>query len=236
MGNLLPIGLVTGIIAVVGIATGGWPGLWALVALLPGGILGATFAHMWRAKQGINDLRPGVIALGIGLGGMTTVAAVLIYGGASADPSVRLEAQVVVDMPPQLVWEKAADPLQRPTWSSLVRDVEPIGDLSAARPGKLYRALFVIQSKAVPVELEILEASAPEKLTWRVAFPAGTRMHELRDTVRLEAADGGTRVTHTLSYEVPEVMARVFDRLFIRGWLSDAVAGGVQALPGQLQR
>ena len=113
----------------------GFPGVWALLTIVPGFILGATIAHVRRPREAPpvavappvspvvppalpspGGIRPGVVVLGGFFGLATAGASMVVAWAAAAPPTVVIEAELLVDASVERVWAEVGDPYRRTAW------------------------------------------------------------------------------------------------------------------------
>ena len=103
--------------------------------------------------------------------------------------TVRVERVVDVPAPPEEVWAFIADPTNRAAAISVVADYEVRGDGSAVWHISLP---IPVLDRTVAVETEDTAREPPE----RVEFEGRSRVMRVVGEHRLEAVDGGTRLTN----------------------------------------
>jgi len=205
----------------------GFPGPWALPAILPAFIAAATFRHLKvpRDQRGVGPnnvpgpvLRPGVIVLG----GLFTLvlgsAALLLMWAAAAPSTVVIASEVTIAATPDAVWKLMVDLPRRKTWSPWIADAEPIGRGGPLAVGAQYRATLALERYTVPAELVVLALDHEARFSWHVKPQGGSELNEITETVTLtKQSDVVTRVRYELTYEVPTVLGRVGERIAVRG-------------------
>jgi uncharacterized protein YndB with AHSA1/START domain len=108
-------------------------------------------------------------------------------------PTTRRSA--TIPAPPERVWQTVGDPHHLPRWWPRVSRVE------AVDPGGFTQVLQTDKGKSVRADFRVLESTAPTVRRWaqEVEGTPFERILAAAETeVRLEAHDGGTRVTLTL--------------------------------------
>ncbi len=224
---LIPFLAILGALVLVPTLLWGFPGPWALPAILPAFIAAATFAHLRvpRDQRAVGParlpgpvLRPGVIVLG-GLFTLVTGAAALILMWAAAAPStVVIASEVTIASTPDKVWSLIVDVPNRKTWSPWIADAEPIGRGGPLAVGAHYRATLALERYTVPAELEVLALDHQARFSWHVKPQGGSELAEITETVTLtRESDVVTKVRYELRYEVPTVLGRVGERIAVRG-------------------
>lgn len=220
----------------------GFPGLWAIPAILPAFIIAATLRHarMPRAYETSTapspspttpPMRPAVIVLG-GLFALVTGAIALILMWAAAAPStVVIAASTRIEAPSAEVWERVMDVRNRRAWSPWMADAEPIGRGGEIAVGSRFRAMLALDRHQVPAELEVVSLEPRVRFAWNVIPQGEAQLSHILETVTL-TADGerATRVSYELRYEVPTVLARVGERLAVRGSVERLAEATVEML------
>lgn len=205
----------------------GFPGVWALLGLVPAFIIGATVAHVRRPRPAPGapgselpgaHVRPGVVVLG-GLFGLASGAGTMIvWWAAAASPTISVSAERVVDAPLTRVWGEIVDPYRRTAWDLWIADLEPIGKAATPIVGAEYRSVLRLERIEVPATQTITELVDRQTITWAITPQGGSTLENMRQTMTVEArGPESTLVRFTLSYEVPTVMGRVGERIAVRG-------------------
>lgn len=224
---LIPFFVILGLLVLVPTVLWGFPGPWALPAILPAFIAAATFRHLKvpRDQRGVGPdqvlgpaFRPGVIVLG-GLFTLVLGAAALLLMWAAAAPStVVIASEVIIAATPDQVWAQVVDVPHRKTWSPWIADAEPIGRGGPLAVGRQYRATLALERYTVPAELVVLTLDHEAKFAWHVKPGGGSELNEITETVTLtKESDVVTKVRYELKYEVPTVLGRVGERIAVRG-------------------
>jgi len=224
---LVPFSIVLALLVLIPTILWGFPGPWALPAILPAFIAAATFRHLKvpRDQRGVgpNNLpgpvfRPGVIVLG-GLFTLVLGAAALILMWAAAAPStVVIASEVTIASSPDKVWAQITDIPHRKSWSTWIADVEPIGRGGPLAVGAQYRATLALERYTVPAELVVLALDHESRFSWHVKPQGGSELNEITETVTLtKESDVVTKVRYELTYEIPTVLGRVGERIAVRG-------------------
>jgi len=224
---LVPFLVVLAALVLVPTLLWGFPGPWALPAVVPAFIAAATFRHLRVSRDdralgpgGVQgpQLRPGVIVLG-GVFALATGAASLILMWASASPStIVITSEVEIEAPADRVWAAVVDIPNRTSWSPWIVDAEPIGRGGLPAVGSQYRATLALERFTVPAELVITAYEGDARFAWHVKPSGGSQLADITETVTLvKAGDLSTRVRYELAYEVPTVLGRVGERIAVRG-------------------
>lgn len=230
MRHLLAILGITAAFLIVGAALWGFPGGYALLALLPGVVIGGTGAHILGVVKGDHEVRPGVIVLGFVMGSVGGFAALAVFAAVNAPAAQLVEHSAVIGAPPETTWAAVREPEQRSRWNALTRDVEAIGRGGAVQVGNRYRATMEVDGSPVPTEQVITGLEAERRLAWRVEFPPGTQLQGFSEELSLEPSDVDTRVTYRVRYDVPTVLGRVFNNLRLRQVFDEAAVASLEQL------
>jgi uncharacterized membrane protein len=118
---------------------------------------------------------------------------------------MKLEEQIVVDAPPEKVWDVVADPclIGRLGDRFIVEELQPD---TVPGPGARYRVLLKVGAVPVGGNVEIIEHVPARELTWTTITGVD---HRLR--LRLRERDGGTRVVLRFAYDSPGLLGGVAD-------------------------
>lgn len=227
---LAPIAAVAALVVAGASFAWGWPGVYTLVALAPGILLGGTYGHIRRARQGAHAYRPGVIALGIVLGGVSLVASLAVFRAVNEPPTQELAAERVITAPIDELWQVVADLETRPRWSPLVADIEAIGEPGPPTVGQRFRVSMRFEGQPLAAENTLTRVDAPRAIAWGISLVGGARLEDLTEEITLEPEALDTRVRVAIRYRVPTVMGRVVNRLGVRQHFEDAVHRAVDGL------
>lgn len=225
-----PIATIAALLLAGATAAWGWPGSYALVALVPGVLLGGTYGHVRRARQGAHPIRPGVIALGLVLGGVTLVASLAVFRAVNEPAAQELAAERVIEVPREDLWRVVADLETRPRWSPLVADIEAIGEPGPVAVGQRFRVSMRFEGQPLAAENTLTVVEAPRHLAWAITLVGGARLEDLTESITLEPQGLNTRATVVVRYRVPSVLGRVVNRLGVRQHFDDAVQRAVNGL------
>ena len=118
---------------------------------------------------------------------------------------MRLEEQIVVDAPPDAVWDVVADPCRigRLGERFIVEELRPD---TVPGPGARYRVLLKVGAVPVGGNVEIIEYAPSRELTWTTITGVD---HRLR--LRLREQGDGTRVVLRFAYDSPGLLGSVAD-------------------------
>jgi carbon monoxide dehydrogenase subunit G len=199
----------------------GFPGPWALTAILPAFIVAATLQHARGPRLAASEpraLRPGVILLG-GLFGLLFGTASLVFMWAASAPStISIERRAEIDAPPSDVWRTVVDFPNRSAWSTWMADADPKGFYNGPVVGATFTGMLALDRIQVPAELVITTHDPDRAFAWSIKPQGGAELQDILETVTLEpSGERRTRVTYTLAYEVPTTLARVGERIAVRG-------------------
>ncbi|MCC6623815.1 MAG: SRPBCC family protein [Deltaproteobacteria bacterium] len=199
----------------------GFPGVWALLMIVPGFILGATIAHVRRPREGESGaapIRPAVIVLG-GLFGLGTAGASLMFAWAAAQPpTIVVEASLVIEAPSERIWAEVHDPYRRTRWDQWVVDLEPTGKAKTPAIGSEYRTELRLERMEVPAIQTVTALEEGRAITWAIHPVGGSRLENMSESVTLEPQGADkTLVRYRIAYDVPSVFGRVAERIGARG-------------------
>jgi carbon monoxide dehydrogenase subunit G len=199
----------------------GFPGPWALTAIVPAFIIAATLQHARAPRtetSGPRALRPGVVVLG-GLFGLVFGSISLMFMWASTAPStVQVARSVEIDAPPADIWKVVVDFPNRETWSTWMADADPKGVYQGPVVGATFTGTLALDRLQVPAELVITALESERRFAWNVVPKGGAQLQDILETVALEPrGDRKTKVVYSLAYEVPSTLARVGERIAVRG-------------------
>jgi uncharacterized protein YndB with AHSA1/START domain len=222
MNPFIPIGVCAAIFLLIGGITWGWAGAYAIVALVPSVIIGGTISHFFSARRGIVPLRPGLLAIGVVLGSITTIFSGGIYMAATDNPQTHIQEVWVVEGSVEEVWSLTGDPERFPRWNSFVTSAEPIGATNPLKSGGRYQVALNFDGRKAPAELTVTEIKPGQLHVASFQFPPGTELNNFTQTLSLQAKKKGqVEVTYTLRYDVPSVMGRLFNAFVIRGMFKE---------------
>ncbi len=224
---LVPFSIILGLLVLVPTIIWGFPGPWALLAVIPALIGGATVRHVRlpRDERGVGPnnapgpaIRPGVIVLG-GVFALGSAAAALTFMWAAAAPStVVIASHVTIAAGPERVWEVVSDVPNRKKWSEWIADAEVIGRGGPTAVGSTFRATLALERYTVPAELTVQAFDPDTRFSWHVKPQGGSELQDITETVTLtRESDVVTKVRYELTYEVPTVWRRVLERIAVRG-------------------
>ncbi len=213
----------------------GFPGVWALLTIVPGFILGATIAHVRRPREAPpvavappvspvvppalpspGGIRPGVVVLGGFFGLVTAGASMVVAWAAAAPPTIVIEAELLVDAAVERVWAEVGDPYRRTAWDLWIADLEPVGKAEPA-VGSEYRSILKLERMEVPAMQTVLALEAGRSVTWSIQPQGGSTLENMRESVSLEPRGAQTLVRFRMTYDVPSVLGRVGERIAVRG-------------------
>lgn len=229
---LIPFLVLLGLLALVPTILWGFPGPWALTAIVPAFIAAATFRHVRVPKAERQStpagpgetpqpgpvIRPGVVVLG-GLFSLVTGAASLILMWAVNAPStIVISAETIIPADRARVWSVIVDLPKRTDWNPWIAGTEPIGRGGPIAVGSAYRATLALERYTVPGELTVTTFEPEVRFAWDVKPVAESKVIGMAEAIALVRDDDvTTRVRYQLSYEVPTVLGRVAERIAMRG-------------------
>jgi uncharacterized protein YndB with AHSA1/START domain len=120
--------------------------------------------------------------------------------------------EVVVDAPADAVWDVVRDPTRVGEWSHETHGAAWVDGATVARAGARFRGRNHTGRTRWSRVCEVLAVDPPHELTWRTV-PAGIYRDSTEWRIRVEAVDGGTRITQTF---VVLALSSIMDRLYWR--------------------
>ena len=206
----------------------GWPGEMILLALAPGLILGTVLAHVVDAWIGRCQLRLAFVMLGTVLGTFSTMVALLFMGAATVPSEVRIEEERWLGQPPSFVWGSVGEPTRWSRWDAWLGRIEPV---PSDTPGiKAYDATLIMGTTEVPARHRIKERTPNERFVWTIELAPGSAFTNIEQSVNLSAEGEGTRVTYTISYELPSVTGRALHALLFKQGLEMTAQEALEGL------
>ncbi len=168
-------------------------------------------------------MRVGVIGIGLGLTLVALPGSLLVMSAVNDPSEVVVEETLTISGSPERVWSVVGDPAQRARWNTWVKEIEPIGDLSAPGLGQRYRSTLELGGRGrLPVEHHVTEVTAGRALVWQVQFTTGAAVEDLLEGVHVAEVDAAaSRVTYRLTYRAPTVLSRVANRVMLEPALRD---------------
>jgi uncharacterized protein YndB with AHSA1/START domain len=106
---------------------------------------------------------------------------------------------ILLEAPPERVWEAVMDPSRLGDWVTTHVSVEPVAP-GPVGEGDAFRQRLRLSGKAFEVDWTVVEAEAPTVALWRGDGPAGS-VAEV--SYRLEPDGGGTRFEYSNSFALP---------------------------------
>jgi carbon monoxide dehydrogenase subunit G len=113
--------------------------------------------------------------------------------------SQTVSESIVLEAPPERVWETVMDPSRLGDWVTTHVSVESV-ESGPLREGDAFRQRLRLSGKAFEVDWTVVEADAPTVALWRGDGPAGS-VAEV--SYRLEPEGGGTRFDYSNSFSLP---------------------------------
>ncbi|TNF29997.1 MAG: SRPBCC family protein [Deltaproteobacteria bacterium] len=235
---LKPFAIV--LVVLVGVPTvlWGFPGVWALVALIPAFIIAATAAHLMRPREAGSQSRPGVILLGVVFGLITGAGAVLTMWASAAPEEIVIAQDVVVPMPRDAVWRTVGDPMKRPAWNTWIHGIEPKGEGGPPAVGAAYNVDLFLERGTVRHEYELTAYTPEERTSFTITPLAGvSQIEDMRESITLgDGPDGKTTIHYELRYAVRSVLGRAIERLVIRRSLEKVVEASLARLEEEITK
>ena len=144
---------------------------------------------------------------------------------------MRIEEQIVVDAPPERVWESVRDPAEYPRFIKGMTRVVRQGSDESVGCGARYRMLMRVGSADVGGLIEIVEFDQARDLAWTSITGIDQRGRwRLRD-----AGDGRTRVTLRMSYGAPGGLVGAVTERLAAGQVRDNLRRGLERLKAELE-
>jgi len=196
----------------------GFPGVWALLALVPAFIIAGTIQHVRRPKhEPGTTIRPGVLVLGSLFGLGSGAIAVIFMWAAQAPSTVVIESQRLIDAPVARVWSEVSNPYRRTKWDNWVIDLEPVGDSDVVAVGSQYRTKLNLERHQPYAQQTIHELVENQRISWQIDPIGGAELENLLQTIVLEPHGNQTVVHYQLSFRVDGVLQRVAERIAMHG-------------------
>jgi len=234
MNILVPMAITATVLVVGGSLAWGWPGIWVLAALFPAVIVGGTIGHFRTARQGLVEMRPGLLAIGMVMGFGGIIVSGALFSAAAASEWVDVAETRSVKYTPAKVWRLASDLETMPRWSAFLTDTEAIGTLTEKRVGDRYQITMSLDGRKVPGEIELSTWSAEKHLSMVFKLQKGTKISQLSHTISLQKTATGTDITIGFRYHVPTVIGRAFNTFVVKplfkGLATTSMAHLVKAL------
>lgn len=233
--NPIPLGITAVTLTVGGLGTllWGWPGSYTPLALAPGVLLGATVGHLINARRGETTLRPGVLAIGVVMGSVATLVAMMFFWAQASPSRHELTRAQALEVDAEALWSVVSDLERLPTWNPWYTDVEAIGRSEQPINGARFRATTQLENQGFMAELVISRHEAPSHIAWRLDTATTGRMQAVEERLEITATDGGCAVTYSIGYDLPTPATRVMHALFLSSIfenLVDQAAKGLEAL------
>jgi len=204
--------------------------MWASLVLVPSILFGATLEHFRAARAHVPTLRPGVLGLGGVLGVVATGISAGFFVAANASADVQLTRYQRVPGAPEVTWPFLADPVQISQWSPWLRDVSVPEGGGVASVGSRYGVSLQVDSQNLETSMVLTAFENGHRIGWALELPEGVRVHDVREEVQLEPADGDTRISYTLRYRVLGVPARVVHLAAMAGFFKAVADESISGL------
>lgn len=204
--RLSAILLVAALLIGVCSATWGWPGLWALTSALPALLLGLSAAHIAHARLSGEHLRLGFVMMGFFLGSISGIGSMALMRASAQPARVVVNETRTINVPPDLVWDFVAEPLMWTRWDASLGDLQ--AEAVETEIGARYGSTMLLHSQPIPTTHVLRSRVEPREIIWEIELYEGTRLKDLRVTLRLEAVAQTTVATYEVHYEIPWVFVR----------------------------
>jgi len=233
---LLQVFLLT-LAALVGIPTllWGFPGVHALLAIVPALIIAGTALHLRRPEVEGRQVRPGMLVGGLVFGLLFGSASVLMMWAKRAPEAVSVEVSAVIPYPADRVWGVVEDFTGRASWSSWMKDVEHAERGGPLAVGSRFRSKLEIERMPRDAFHEVVALEAPRHLASTVEPFGGSRLEDMVERVTLEASGAGTEVRYRLDYRVTSVMGRALEFMVVRRSMEKMLEHSLERLEGVLR-
>ncbi len=130
--------------------------------------------------------------------------------------AVTFDAELVINAPPERVYDLALDPDRFGEWMDNFVRVEVLDAGGPDRVGARWRETRKMFGKEATEEFEVTEGARPERYALYVDGSKGTTgKGEYRFTYDLAPAGDGTRMRFTGEIEAPGFFGRVMSRLMV---------------------
>ena len=203
MRRWLAVFIISALLVAVATVVGGWPGWYALLALIPGVIIGLPLDHAINAYLLRQPLRLFYVAAGMMLGVMSGMLVVLIMSVANAPSAITITASGTINAPVPRVWKTVEAPISWAQWDALVGQLEAKSH-SGPTVGSTWKGVTQIAGQSIPTTNTITAYDPPNRFAWTIALPKGTRISALSEELQLKpTGDNATRATYTLRYHAP---------------------------------
>ena len=214
MTPLVPIGTALAAIIALGTAVWGFPGIYSLLALMPAIIIGGTYTHISNARQKLVELRPGVIAIAVILGGLGLVVTGGFYKAAATPAVKKIQTSVETSVAESQVFEFVKDPVNLSRWNGFYQDVELVGPADGS-VGSEYNVSLKFENQRVAAKMKVLASDAPNAFRWTLDFGPQANLHDFVEVVRVNRLDERTVITHTTEYRVDSIVSRMLNNFVI---------------------
>lgn len=216
----------------------GFPGVWALIAVIPAFILAATIAHLRRPREDGARSRPGVVLLGIVFGLITGAGGVLTMWAAAAPEDIVIAQDWEIPTTREAIWRTLGDPQKRVAWNTWIHGIEPRDKGGPPAVGVSYNVDLFLERGTIRHKFEITAYEPERRFAWTITPIAGaSQLEDMRESITLSDAPGGkTTVHYELAYAVRSVLGRAVERLVIRRSLEKVVDASLVRLGEETTR
>jgi uncharacterized protein YndB with AHSA1/START domain len=145
-----------------------------------------------------------------------------------------IERSTLVDAAPDVVWAVIADPTRAGEWMPDVKARRPLqaGPLAV---GARWSEAGLLRGRSYEAIYEVTAWEPPARLAYRRA-DAESRRFAWEESVHIEPAGAGSRVTLALHYALPRgIIGRLYDRLLFRRDFAATLDNRLDALKSLLQ-
>ncbi len=214
MNLLLPIGITLTIIVGLGSLMWGFPGVYSLMGAMPAIIIGGTYTHISNARNKLVELRPGVIAIAVILGGLGLIVTGGFYKAAGTPVDKVIEASQETKIPEREVLAFVKDPLNLSRWNGFYQDVERVGSANA-KPGSKYDVSLKFENQRVAAKMTVLETDSPNTFSWGLDFGPEANLQDFIETISVSKTEKKTVIRHTTRYRVDSIVSRMLNNFVI---------------------
>ena len=222
MTLLLPIGIALAAIVGLGSLVWGFPGVYGLVGVMPAIIIGGTYTHISNARNKLVELRPGVIAIAVILGGLGLIVTGGFYKAAGTPVEKIIQATIETKIADKEVLAFVKDPLNLSRWNGFYQDVERVGTANA-KPGSEYDVSLKFENQRVAAKMTVLETDSPTKFSWSLNFGPQANLQDFTEVIEVSTVKKKTVIRHTTSYRVESIVSRMLNN-FVIGDMFEALS------------
>ena len=214
MTLLLPIGIAFAVIVGLGSLVWGFPGVYSLAGLMPAIIIGGTYTHISNARQKLVEMRPGVIAIAVILGGLGLVITGGFYKAASTPAEKTIEAAIETEVSDREVLAFVKNPVNLSRWNGFYQDIEGVGQASGD-PGSEYDVSLKFENQRVAAKMTVLKTDSPDAYSWSLDFGPQANLQDFIEIVEVSRTKEKTVIRHTTRYRVDSIVSRMLNNFVI---------------------